>query len=1064
MDHGRTPENALPGVEAAARMRLNWREGVDFLRRAPAGRALPWFISFGHDGGGRKHLFSLASLSGVSPPSRLRRPDFTWHFGRNAGWLDADIGMSPEDGERWRAFTTEFAAHRKRIRLSGALLFLDAGRLLSYRDADIRREAGTIRRRIDDLQRNAGRALPVYVLVNSLDRLYGMRSAVSRLLPESLAEPLGAFRSDRDEHPALFAERALECATRGLAVRLRDGSRPRPDQDAGLPEPGMAAALQAPVELSRLERPLAALCAEAFGDNPYLPPADLRGIFLGTSDIDGEAVPPLPLSSRHDFPIEREPEPEADMWFFSGLLQNGIQHDASHAAERSAGSFQSGVASLLVGLALLCGLLTWSFLDAKKLLGEYAGRASRPERTEDLGAYLDSTLRLAEANARVLPPRFGMRETVGLEREMRRRYCESYRELRLLPALNRLRDLSETAVASHDPQTVADALRLLAELGRGAPHSGADQAAVPEDAEQLNAYRLWSAGESAANDIDTTLADLERTVLAAAGGAARGRPEKAESRAHGPDEPGRVVGRVSGNGETQAVAWPLDGDGTAWTRSRATGGAPANPRLAAFRDEALRHWREKAASLWAGRLAAIGDEDLPALIEQAAAGEDPATVLLREISERLLPMFPDSDTTPEIVWLRTYAALLPPARKQKVSDAPSPGGPHPVAFIQAKGGSETAGISPELAADRLAKAYRDIGLLCASPAANIELVLAKYRNVPKAPGRIWSGPTAGISAGEISADPFADARAAAAELAKALRQTSGGAEWSDLSPMASYHYLRYLAIRLAAVNLEEKWRNAVYHSAPMIRVSRDSKTPSLADLMNGFLADASGLWVQDGRTIKNGVWDRIPFMFNRDFLDLCDRAVALGGSDKPKQMAIPFSVDAVLVDADARERPTKVEFLWGGARTRQKVVYRNYSLKTLLEWDMETRREAGIRIHFPSFTVDKLFSGKEGLGDFIRSFERGEYVVDARDFPERRDALAEIGVSRIAIRAQVHDYEEFLLFHDNPEFRLPSRIITEVGAGSSLGKEDSALRDQKAESDGRSTAMPFKTSYLPSTR
>ena len=1012
--------HGAPG-EASARLKFAWNEGLARLHDSPSGSRLPWLLSFGHNVADRELVLSHAGatvpdVSGYSVAAPL-----VWRFADEAVWIDSSFVMDPNATGYWRAFLSLLRTSRQKIRLAGAVAFLDAGRLVTAGAPERMLEAALVRSRLDELRCGLGRDLPAYLVVDRMDRLYGARSFASALPPERLDAPFGAFRDNSEEPPGLFVEQALDRAVRDLSRETLSG--PPAESPARA-----AAAVHAPAELDQLRDPLSDFAVHAFGAGPHHVELDLRGIFLISGGPSGKPLPPLAPFAAAMPNCGREPEQPGRPWFLPRLLASLLpRHAVGHSAGRN-GRNRVAAASLALCTLVLGGMVGASFWKAGESLRALEGVVARPASESELRPYLDRILRLEAANESHPLPWFGMVESLRAEAELRRRYHEAAQELtrRAPPALPA--DSAQPVLATppspppvfaFEPEA-ASAPVITAE--RKAPRPEA----VAPAAEQPTAPVVTLPTRDDVNDLFQALSGPADRLPAVPSPPPPARPRS-----------------VPENTEQTGV------------RTRAA----AYSITDADRSERFRLWKEKADSLWTGRLAGIDDRDIPRLIREAATGSDPVTLLLVELRDHVLPLYRKSDPDPDMAWLRLYVSLLPASAGAKRA-ARSAGSPISPVGWTADRASESSDM--ELHAARLAKAYAEIGALCASPAATVELVREKYRGGPRSnTPREWPGVPSGPYGEKISGDPFGDAQTAAEALARVLRDASGSRGWANLSPVASYHYLRYLATRLAAVRVEERWRDSVYHASPVIRPVGDSKTKNLPELMNEFLAETSGFWISSGGGIRNASWGRMPFMFTREFLALCDTAVAFGDRSRPQSVVMPFLVDAVLVDADALERPTRMEFLWGGEKIPRKLEYRNYSLKDSLSWDMNTTGSTGFRIHFPSFTLTRIHEGVGGLGKFVRMFERGGCVLHAEEFPESAEALAEMGISAITLRGELLNVDEFLLYYENSTIRLPESIIT--GGRSRSGDATSSPasgKDETLEKSGDGMVTNYRTAHF----
>lgn len=996
-------------TETAARIRLAWRTGRDFLNSSRKRSALPWFLSLGQENADRKLLLDTVAVPGTHAGAATAGSGFTWHFAKHGVWLDADCAMLPQANGQWALFLDELTGRSRPVQ--AVVVTLDARNLLATRDAALKAEAALLRRRLDALAKATGLLVPVHIMINRIDALYGMRTLVDQLPPEQTEAPLGAARERREEPPGLFASRALAEARRRLAALAHAGDRQ--GRRAGRRE---AAALQAVAELARLEKPLAAFCAEAFTPNPYHLAAPLGGVFLGTSGPEGDTVPPT-LAGLPGFIPAREAEEPARAWFLPGFMDGWLPRHRAAAAPLPGLrghllGMNAGLAGLLAGTLLVCWLMTWNFVVVRDNLRQAAAGGEPARTAADLDALLATATGIDASHRNGTLLLIGRRENAALAGEMRRRYCDSYRELVLLPGLDRIRRLAERAARSDEPTDIGDALLAVASLRRGLSPSAADgDGAFPNAAvhAQLRAYRLWADQDEEIPALVAELRAAENRLLATAGGG--------DVMAWLPDWTRRSAAPAPA---TRLAAWssdtPAASDGEAtWSLAGyqaartllADAGDLGSESLDRFRLEALRYWRERTAELWRGRLEELDDDDLPQHLARSARADDPALRLLTLLRDQLLPMFPENERHPEVEWLRHYASLLPDAAENASSAQP-----------------DAAALTHWR---RLRAALAEAADKCATPELNIRYVHEQYLKTSRSAVLKEDND---LLSPALSANPFAEAREAATALDARLAALGDAEAWKNLSPMASYHYQRYLATRLAAVRLDAHWRGAVFNRAITFQGDDLQKLTGPGGMLENFLADYSGFWLYGGEEIGNSSWESLPFMFNREFLDLCTHLVQRKHLPKVDNLALPFNVESVRVDREARERPVGVEIDWQGTKLEQQVVFRNYAVKGRLLWDAGVHDRVALRVVLPSLTLEKKYGGALPIGEFLSAFRNGELTLTAADFPEHREALGRLRINSVVIRVDFEDpaiLDTFLRFYYHRLPPVPDSIITRGG-------------------------------------
>lgn len=507
---------------------------------------------------------------------------------------------------------------------------------------------------------------------------------------------------------------------------------------------------------------------------------------------------------------------------------------------------------LFAGMAVLCWLLTCSFLESRNILVSAAGRTRPPETAESLEPYLDLATRIRRRNTGWQLPRFGMNEAKRLEEELGRRYTERYFDLKTIPGVERVQDDALAAGRSHDPAVIGGALLHLALIRDGISRTAAPsrrdgeggrllrviadslRLTTPEEMRQLDAYLAWAGGQDWMPDTRAALADFEKHVLDNAnGGDLSWFPDWIASL------PGLETvdtscvwsaGHPSGPAANAIIspAWTRDGyliarlffntlqygrdNEKPWREKR-------DGILARYRNAALDRWQEAAAEVWSGFRDRIADGDLKRLGREISRREDPASRFIALAREHLLPMYEGEPDEPEIRWLRlqerlsqspqrnddgpgeglgAFAVRLVGAVQSFASDRDSPARPD---FGLAPG-------DPHAEAERhwrsFTAALEQAALLCESPAANLASVREHFR--------VWDGDVPITAA----SNPYTVAGEAASSLHSYLRETSGCASWDGLSPLAIVDYFRYLATRQAALSVDAAWRDKTYASTRLI--------------------------------------------------------------------------------------------------------------------------------------------------------------------------------------------------------------------------------------------------------
>lgn len=766
------------------------------------------------DTAGESGFSPLDAAETVSGPEHAHPGlEFNWRFAHNAVWIDYARRDDASDQERWRLFCKELST-APNGRLAGVAVTVRAADLLGECRRD---KAAELRRRLDALIRGVGIRLPIYLLVDGMEALYGMRSALS-VLPETLLDqPCGGFRLDEKTPPGRFAETVVERAAADLqaAVACSQFSIDCADipfasvSAATAAEP--AAVWQAPEELARLALPLGRFCHDVFGYSPYHFSPLLRGVFLGSSGPDGASLPSL-LAGQPRFQPAIEPAPRPG-WFYRVLLDSLLAADPApkppvrQLRHVHALSAHAGLVGLLAGTLIVSWLFTGTFLRSRTLLLSVADSIAAPGAEEHLRVLLGDTLRVEKTVRDTFLPGMGLDRGGDLLAEMRRRYCDAYTRLVLD---DQLRDMGRKAVFALNEENAAatgDTLLSLSGMRRGLIRVADGTYATemePETASRPNIFREcylnWVEPDSWMLEVAEQLQYLEARVLGEAweGDPARWLPDWVD-RLPGlvPVDAASVWDPIVSAGQRSGAlairpAWTVAGyrqavrllDNLLADHPDDSLRGKRDAVLAAYRAQALAAWQETARRLWPKEPDAIRDADILPLLRRIAAGDGPAARMAVLLNTHLAPMF-EGVGSDEIDWVRRYAALAVangPAPEQSVLDR-----------LADTATSAVRRLDRETGLDALSRDFESESKAQAQAAGNGEIVslltsvtesLSSRGRAVELMRRAYGREESPLVAPLPGANPLADAAAAAERLERRLFG-AGAAPWPEVSPWRS---------------------------------------------------------------------------------------------------------------------------------------------------------------------------------------------------------------------------------------------------------------------------------------
>ncbi len=944
------------------------------------GRKRPAFLLLGEPGTDANGFIDAGGL----PFPGEREDVFSCHRGK-ATWLVTPFAREDGTENLWREFTGELAGSPVGGALSGVVIVLDAARLGAISPSVLRDEAMVLKNRLTVLGEHFS-TLSTYLVVNNIDRLYGLRSVVGALPGEELDAPLGALRLDDGETPNRFVTRMLLLCRDRLVPDGADGAFRNARQ--------RAAAFQAPDELDRLAGPLEVFAERVFGSAGKA--VRLRGAFLVASDPGGASADAA-FSVLETFRPLRETVPTAPSWFLRNLLRKTLPSDVKQASgtvrrllfPQLRSAYAAGMAALIAVCLGLSAMLTWSYIEARDVILGAAGRTAMPTRPESLDDYRELAVQARLAARGWNVPLFGDRETAALADALEERYAVAYHDLVAVPTVDRIQDDALRAAASGDAKALGDAFLRLAVVREGIDRSlRRDRSATGEtrllhalarvtgvasgrDIELLDAYFEWAGDQDWMPETRDTLKEFERYLLASAPGgglswllewldAAPGLADVSVVRAVAD---GDAFGSDGGGDIIVPALWTRDayhiieefvsylGDDSDIHQRRAW--------LDAYRLSALRKWQAAADALMtaldrgtdasANATATIATTRLA----DAVTGRDPAARFLELASYHLLPMDPGGIA--DFTWLRLYEKAC-------------------------AGAAASAEVIPSAATgiEKLAGEWRrylgELEGVAATPNGAVDAVRDVLTSAsPRQPS--GTGGRALVLAG-VQAE----------RLTRALDEAAGASCWRAVSPVAFQKHIERVLAGRAVADLERIWYDTVF--TPIAFTPEHERLDRAGDLIREFLTGpARGFWRRDGDRIGN-VNGTLGCRFDDSFLAVCNAVLEEETMPRPDSAQLVLAVDAVHVNETARELPEGVEFIIRDGDVGHVLEYRNFPTGGIFTYDFPAVTGGEVRVHFRNFTARLVFDGEDGVADFVDMLSNAEATrLEAGLFDAEAQAL-----------------------------------------------------------------------------
>jgi type VI secretion system protein ImpL len=434
----------------------HWKSAIETLRNSHLKKlgnplyVLPWYMVIGESGSGKTtslnsaHLSSpLSDISRVQGVSGTKQCDW-WFFEQSvvidtAGRYAVPVNEG-RDKDEWQKFLSLLLKYRRKEPLNGLIVTVAADRLLNAAPEQLEKDSNTIRQRIDELMRALGIKFPVYVLVTKCDLIQGVNRFCQHLPEKSLDQPMGFINQELSPDVDGFVNRALGTIDERLR-NLRLHLLHQPEAKGADP-----ALLLFPEEFESLKQGLATFMAGAFHENPYQETPLLRGLFFSSGRQEGN--PHSHFSKNMGLTVTEEALPGTNNGlflhdFFAKILprDRSLLAPTRRSIEWQTLTGNLGLTSwVILGIAL-CGLLSFSFVKNMKTIRDFSNGTTRSASlTGDILTDLTAMdhfrldiLKVEEENRHWWIPRFGLNESLQVEKRLKERFCSQFQATILTP-------------------------------------------------------------------------------------------------------------------------------------------------------------------------------------------------------------------------------------------------------------------------------------------------------------------------------------------------------------------------------------------------------------------------------------------------------------------------------------------------------------------------------------------------------------------------------------------------------------------------------------------------------
>jgi type VI secretion system protein ImpL len=274
----------------ARQLRERFEEAVATLNQGRSGQSLyelPWYVIIGAPGSGKT---TALTNSGLNFPlaQRFGKEALRGVGGtRNCDWWFTEDSDRGTDSAGWKEFLNLLKKYRPRRPLNGVIVAISASDLITHSAQEREAHVAAVRRRLDELYRELGVTLPIYVWITKCDLIAGFTEYFDDLTQEGRAQVWGVTfpfeQSTAGEAPGAYAAEFDQLIAR-LNARLLD--RLESERDVKR----RAAIFGFPQQLASLKDSLTSFIAEAFGGTRFDQRSWLRGVYFTSGTQEGTPI------------------------------------------------------------------------------------------------------------------------------------------------------------------------------------------------------------------------------------------------------------------------------------------------------------------------------------------------------------------------------------------------------------------------------------------------------------------------------------------------------------------------------------------------------------------------------------------------------------------------------------------------------------------------------------------------------------------------------------------------------------------------------------------------------
>jgi len=1052
-----------------------WKVVIEKIRKSHLKKqgnplyVLPWYMIIGESGSGKTTSLNSARLSTFtdleSTGGISGTKDCDWWFLDDsiiidtAGRYAIPVNGEPDKNE-WHKVMSLLLKYRKKEPLNGVIVTVAADKLLSSPVEQMEEEGKTIRRRIDELMRVLGLKLPVYLLVTKCDLIQGMNNFSAKFSDDTLKQPMGIINQDLSTDITGFLENAMSTIgkrLRNIRLLLLHQSDSK-ETDRAMP--------LFPEEFEGIKEPLQNFLKTLFGKNPYQETPLFRGLYFSSGRQEGHPISQFSSSLSISSEQDALPGTARGLFlhdFFSGILpkDRDILMPTKRAVEWSSLAGNLGLISWIIVCVALCGLLSFSFVKNMRTISGISNVVhSLPVMTGDfttdmasLDQFRAGIIRVEEQNSKWWIPRFGLTESIQVERVLKEQYCKQFRtgfmqpfDVKMMDSLKVLSssctdeqyaqymdhlvrriNLLKTALDNPKPEnlvkrnqpsyvfmgernTSPESVRSFGQLYFYYLAWRADKDVMKKEVAMLQEWlkQVYALRTSNMNWL-IVLVDRQGTVPAVTleefwGGTQQVSGEK------------YVQPSFTSKGK-QAIDYFLKELEEAYPEAAALA-KNKGPFDERYRSLCFDAWKSFAEgfSTGAGRLKDA--KEMQDAAARMAADGGAYFSLINRISTEMEPLVTSGSMPAWLSQIYQFQALKAQGLAQQtgVVGKAAETGKNLLTSVEKKLGADTGGkkLEQQMIAGQAFAAYKS------SLAAIAPFVTSRSQAYQLAAQTFNEEAATGKS-------PIYTGYAAIERIKVGLGD--GAAPDATVRALASgpLDYLWSYVRKETSAYLDSQWNETVL--APVSGMSLQQASQVLSGpegAATKFIKGTAAPFI--GRDARSGYYpkevlkasiplDRAFYRFVNDMAKVDAKKITRMSNYNVGIRGLPTEANS---DAKYQPHGTRLELQCGA--NAQTLVNNNYPVSRTFNWTPDTCSEVSLQIEISDFVLTKRYSGPQAFPDFLKDFRNGTRTFSSREFPGEQAALGRAGIKWIKVSYEFIGSGQVTQAFDSMTGQLPMSI------------------------------------------